>query len=302
MRCTEHLGGCLGESVLRGGRAGGRADRATAGEDLSFRAALFADAGLVRSGDGGLLVAGVPVESIARSAGTPAFVYNAEAIRAKFGALELVLGALPHRVHYAVKANGNLAVLRVLQQLGAGCDIVSAGELARALAAGFDPEMIVFSGVGKTRDELALACRTGIGQINIESLEELAALESLAAPLERPVRTGIRINPSVTVDTHPFISTGTAAAKFGIPADLAVTTALRIAAHPGLRLTGLAMHLGSQLLDVAPYVEGARQLAGLVTEIRQAGVATLEGLDLGGGLGIRYHHERPLEPLRLAEA
>jgi diaminopimelate decarboxylase len=205
----------------------------------------------------------------------------------------------PHRIHYAVKANGNLAVLRVLRDLGAGCDIVSAGELARALAAGFNPAYLVFSGVGKTRDELRQACEARIGQINVESLEELDALMQIAARLPEPVRTGIRINPSVTVDTHPFISTGTAAAKFGIPADQALMTARRIAGTPGLRLTGLAMHLGSQLLDPAPYLEGARKLAGVVQAIRSAGINSLESLDLGGGLGIRYHLEAPLEPARL---
>ena len=241
-------------------------------------------------------------EEIAARVGTPVFVYNAESIRRKYQTLGRAFAGHPHRIHYAVKANGNLAVLGVLRDQGAGCDIVSLGELERALAAGFDPGLIVFSGVGKTRDELTRAAEAGIGQINVESLEELAALETIAAGRDRPVRTGIRINPSVTVDTHPFISTGTAAAKFGIPADQALETARRIAASPHLRLTGLAMHLGSQLLDPAPYFAGARRLAGLVEEIRHAGISTLESLDVGGGLGIRYHLERPLEPSQLAAA
>ncbi|HET9513834.1 MAG TPA: diaminopimelate decarboxylase [Gemmatimonadales bacterium] len=280
---------------MTGGPAGGQSPD----EDPSFRSALFEDAGLSRDPDGNLLVGGVAIEAIARAAGTPSFVYNAEAVRRKYLTLDAALAGYPHRILYSVKANGNLAVLRVLQEAGAGCDIVSGGELRRALAAGFDPGSIVFSGVGKTREELADACEAGIGQINVESLEELGTLEAIATDRSQPVRTGIRVNPSVTVDTHPFIATGTAAAKFGIPADQVVETALRIARQPKLRLTGLAMHLGSQLLDPAPYREAARKLAGLVDQIRTAGITTLRSLDLGGGLGIRYHREQALEPGQL---
>ena len=141
----------------------------------------------------------------------------------------------------------------------------------------------------------------GIDQINIESLEELGALEAIAARRGRPVRTGIRVNPSVTVETHPFISTGTAAAKFGIPADQVVETARRISKHPRLVLTGIAMHLGSQLLDVEPYRTGVQRLADILGAIRAEGITTIESVDIGGGLGIRYRDERPLGPSRLAE-
>ena len=284
------------------------ADRRTGGQaDSGGReAALFADAGLTRRAEGALLVAGVPVEEIARRAGTPAYVYNAEAIRSAYASLRAALDGLApleSRIHYAVKANGALAVLRVLRDLGAGCDIVSQGELRRALAAGFPPERIVFSGVGKTAGELREACAAGIGQINVESLEELDALGRIAAEGPgRRVATGIRVNPDVTVDTHPYITTGTAAAKFGIPADLVVETARRIAAHPHLRLTGIAMHVGSQLLDAAPYRKGAARLAELVAAIRGAGITTLRTLDLGGGFGIRYSDETPLAPAELVAA
>ncbi|HEU5311648.1 MAG TPA: diaminopimelate decarboxylase [Candidatus Eisenbacteria bacterium] len=239
---------------------------------------------------------------MAREVGTPAFVYNADAIRARFRELSGALSTIPHRICYAVKANANLAVLRVLRDLGAGADIVSGGELRRALAAGFDPRTIVFSGVGKTREELNEACDQGIDQINIESLEELSAVEAIAEGRSAQVRVGIRVNPSVTVDTHPFISTGTAAAKFGIPADQVVETARRIGDHPGLVLTGIAMHLGSQLLDAEPYRAGAQRLAEIVGAIRSLGIKTIESVDVGGGLGIRYRDERPLGPSRLAEA
>jgi diaminopimelate decarboxylase len=229
-------------------------------------------------------------------------VYNADAIRSRFRELSGAFSAVSHRICYAVKANANLAVLRVLRDLGAGADIVSGGELRRALAAGFDPRTIVFSGVGKTRDELTEACDQGIDQINIESLEELSALEAIAQGRPAPIRVGIRVNPSVTVDTHPFISTGTAAAKFGIPADQVVETARRIANHPRLVLAGIAMHLGSQLLDTEPYRAGAGRLAEVVGAVRGLGINTIESVDVGGGLGIRYRDERPLGPSRLAEA
>jgi diaminopimelate decarboxylase len=290
----------MGEGVLMAERRkGGKAD---GGER---EAALFADAGLRRTADGALLVGGVPVEEIARDAGTPAYVYNAEAIRAAYRTLRAALDRLAPlecRIQYAVKANGSLAVLRVLRDLGAGCDIVSIGELRRALAAGFSAERIVFSGVGKTPSELCDACAAGLGQINVESLEELDALGRIAESAPRPVPVGIRVNPDVTVDTHPYITTGTAAAKFGIPADLVVETAREIAGHPYLVLTGIAMHVGSQLLDVGPYVKGATRLAELVGAIRAAGIASLRSLDLGGGLGIRYHEEAPLDPVELVEA
>jgi diaminopimelate decarboxylase len=267
-----------------------------------FRAGLFEDAGLSRDAGGRLLASQVPLEDIAREVGTPTFVYNADSIRARFRELSGALSGVPHRICYAVKANANLAVLRVLRDLGAGADIVSGGELRRVIAAGFDPRTIVFSGVGKTEDELEEACERGIDQINIESLEELAAIEARAAQRRQPVRVGIRVNPSVTVNTHPFISTGTAAAKFGIPADQVVETAKRISQHPRLVLTGIAMHLGSQLLDVGPYRAGAERLADILRAIRSLGITTVESVDVGGGLGIRYRDERPLGPSRLAEA
>ncbi|HEV8613037.1 MAG TPA: alanine racemase, partial [Gemmatimonadales bacterium] len=269
----------------------GRSDGRTVGRDPR-EAALFEDAGLTRQADGTLLIGGVPVEQIAREAGTPAYVYNAEAIRGRYAELASALAPLEHRIDYAVKANSCLAVLELLRQLGAGCDIVSVGELRRVLLAGFSPESLVFSGVGKRPDELAEACAARIGQINLESLEELDALATQAALLDGPsVRVGIRVNPDVTADTHPYTRTGMAAATFGIPADQVVETARRVAANPRLELVGLAMHLGSQLLDPAPFEKGAIRLAELVVALRATGLGTLRTLDLGGGLGIRYRDE-----------
>ena len=267
------------------------------------QAALFDDAGLSRRADGALLFGGIALETIAREAGTPAYIYNADAIRRHFAELTAAFQPAEHRIDYAVKANSSLAVLKLLRELGAGCDIVSLGELRRALAAGFGPEQIVFSGVGKRVDELREACAQRIGQINLESLEELEALAAVARELPGPpVRVGIRVNPDVTVDTHPYTRTGMAAAKFGIPADQVVETARRIAATRCLELSGIAMHVGSQLLDPKPFEAGARRLAELVAALRALGINSLRSLDLGGGLGIRYRDEQPLTPRRLADA
>ena len=177
-------------------------------------------------------------------------------IRRQFRALDQALAPVPHRIAYAVKANANLAVLRVLRDLGAGADIVSGGELARALAAGFEPERIVFSGVGKTDDELTAAVEAGIGHVHLESTAELAALGRIVARLGRGVRVGIRVNPDVTADTHPYIATGQGGIKFGVPVDQVVPLALAVREHPLLTLDTIAMHIGSQLLDPEPYGEG----------------------------------------------
>ncbi len=264
-------------------------------------ALLLADAGLERRGTQ-LLVGGASLAGLAAEHGTPTYVYNAGAIRDRFAALDRALGGHPHRICFAVKANSNLAVLRVLRDAGAGADIVSGGELARALAAGFAPGHVVFSGVGKRPDELRAAVRAGIGHVNVESLDEVAALAAAADAEGRDAAVGIRVNPDVTAETHPYISTGKGGIKFGVPLDQVPEAARRIAAHPRLRLVAIAMHLGSQLTDTRPYVEGARKLVELVAVLRASGIGTLTTLDVGGGLGIRYRDEAPLDPAAFAEA
>jgi diaminopimelate decarboxylase len=262
---------------------------------------LFSEAGLARQA-GALYLSGVSVGEIGERVGTPAFVYNAEAIRAQYRALDSALNPLPHRICYAVKANSNLAVLRILRELGAGADIVSAGEMARAFAAGFKPEQLVFSGVGKTATELHLAMNAGIGHLNVESWEELELLGRIANEVTAPAPVGIRVNPGVTTDTHPYISTGKTGIKFGLPSDQVVPAAEYILRHPRLQLTTLAMHLGSQLVDMEPFLEGIRRLLELVDRLRRTGITTLRVLDLGGGLGIRYAEERSIDPSEFAAA
>lgn len=232
------------------------------------------------------------LRSIAERVGTPAYVYGANLIRAQYHALDDALKDMPHRICYSVKANGNLAVLRVLRGLGAGADIVSLGELRRALLAGFPPAAIVFSGVGKTPRELEEAIRADVGSINVESAGELDALVAAAAAVSKAARVGIRVNPDVATETHPYTKTGDKTAKFGVPFDEVVVVARRVAAERRLTLTGLAMHIGSQITDVAPFHRGTVKLIELVTAIRASGISTLETLDVGGGLGVRYHNEK----------
>jgi diaminopimelate decarboxylase len=279
----------VGESVLSASTPGRLLD-------------LFSEAGLSREGRS-LLLSGVSLTEIADRVGTPAFVYNAESIRERYRSLDAALTPIPHRVCFAVKANSNLAVLRILQELGAGADIVSSGELARALAAGFTPERIVFSGVGKTGGELRTAVGAGVGHLNIESREELELLGRIAEHEQQMrVKVGIRVNPGVTTDTHPYISTGKSGIKFGLPTDQVVPAAEYVMRHSRLELTTLAMHLGSQLVDTEPFVQGISRLTELIDRLRRAGVSTLQVIDIGGGLGIRYAEEHSIDPDEFAAA
>jgi diaminopimelate decarboxylase len=264
-------------------------------------AVLLAEAGLERRA-ASLLVAGVRLTEIAERAGTPVYVYNLAVIRQRYAALDTALAGVPHRICFAIKANANLGVLRALSQLGAGADIVSGGELARALAAGFPPDRVVFSGVGKSDAELTAAVEAGVGHVHLESAAELAALAAIVERLNRPLRVGIRVNPDVTADTHPYIATGRGGIKFGVPLDQVLPLALEVGRHRLLTLDTLAMHIGSQLLDPRPYREGVERLLELAAALRAAGVTTLQALDIGGGLGIRYRDEEPLAPAALMEA
>jgi len=261
----------------------------------------FADAGLARNG-AALHLGGVSLSAIAAEVGTPVYVYNAEAIRQRYRALDQALAPVPHRICYAVKANGTLAVLAILRELGAGADIVSGGELSRALAAGFTPERIVFSGVGKSDAELRQAVRTGVGHLNVESVEELHRLGLIAEEAGTDVSVGIRVNPDVTTDTHPYISTGKSGIKFGVPIDQVPGGAAYIARHPRLELTTLAMHLGSQLSDTEPFRQGIGRLLELAARLRADADHPIRVMDIGGGLGIRYANEQPMEPDRFAAA
>jgi diaminopimelate decarboxylase len=237
----------------------------------------------------------VAISRIAADVGTPLYVYSAAAFAERYRRFAQAFAAERARICYAVKANSNLAVLRLFASYGAGADVVSEGELRRALAAGIPPERIVFSGVGKTAPEMAMALAAGISQINVESVAELRLLSAVATELGRTAPVVLRINPDVDALTHAKIATGKKENKFGI--DFAdASAAYRLAASlPGIAPVGLAVHIGSQLVDLTPYRNAFERLAELVRSLRGAGFL-VDRIDLGGGLGIRYRDERPPEP------
>lgn len=238
----------------------------------------------------GLLVEGVPLLAIADAVGTPTWVISAGAIRTRLRHLQQALADLPIRVHYAVKANDHLAILRLMARGGAGADVVSGGELQRALHAGIEPAHIVFSGVGKQERELRLALERGIGQINVESAEELAMLSALAASTGSTARIALRINPDVDAGTHAKITTGRAENKFGISYADAAGLYAHAAALPGIEPVGIALHIGSQIMSMTPYHAAYRRAADLVRTLRANG-QQVRLVDCGGGLGIGYRDE-----------
>ncbi len=238
--------------------------------------------------DGALHCEDVPLAEIAAKVGTPCYVYAANGIRERYEAYRAAFGSLPHRICYAVKANSNLAILRLLADLGAGFDIVSGGELYRVVQAGGDPAKVVFSGVGKTREEMDYALDSGIHSFNCESAPELEVLASVARQKGMRARASLRVNPDVDAKTHPYISTGLREHKFGVAMDEALSLYLRFQGEPAIEWVGISCHIGSQLLDVSPLAEAAEKLVNFVGELRNAGIAIRE-MDIGGGVGVRYH-------------
>jgi len=237
----------------------------------------------------------VPLLTIARDVGTPCYVYSRAAIEERFHAFDEAFGPRPHVVCYAVKANSNLGVLSLLARLGAGFDIVSGGELTRVRAAGGDPAKVVFSGVGKTVNEMEQALYAGIGSFNVESPAELEQLNAVAARLGKTAPVALRVNPDVDPSTHPYIATGLKESKFGIAIDEAVSVYRRAATLPHIAVHGVACHIGSQLTDMVPFIEALRRVMELVGDLHDEGIA-LKRLDLGGGLGVRYADESAIEP------
>jgi len=250
---------------------------------------------------GELHAEGVALGALAAAVGTPAYVYSRAAIESRYRALEQALAGIPHRICYAVKANGALAVLDVLARLGAGFDIVSVGELERVLAAGGEPSKVVFSGVGKRRDEMRRALEAGVACFNVESEGELEALAQVAAGCGAVAPVSLRVNPDVDARTHPYISTGLRSNKFGVAIDDAERLYARAAAMPSLRITGIDCHIGSQLTDAAPLLDALQRVLDLVERLAARGIAVAH-VDMGGGFGIRYRDERPLEPGAFAAA
>lgn len=238
---------------------------------------------------------GVPLSRIAAEVGTPAYVYSHQALTDRYRSLRDAFAGIDPLIAYAVKANASLAVLKVFGQLGAGADVVSGGELQLALKAGIAPEKIIFAGVGKTREEMALGLRTGIAQFNVESEAELEALSEVAAAQGRRAPIAIRINPDVDAKTHKKITTGKAENKFGIAYQRAGEVYALAAALPGIQAVGVHVHIGSQLTDLTPYGATFERVADLVRQLRSAG-HDIRRVDLGGGIGIKYNGETPPDP------
>jgi diaminopimelate decarboxylase len=242
--------------------------------------------------DGELFAEGVALSAIAERFGTPTYVYSRAHIEAQYRAYADALSGTPHLVCFAVKANSNLGVLNVLARLGAGFDIVSRGELERVLAAGGQADKIVFSGVGKTRDDMRRALEVGVHCFNVESTDELERLQVVAAEMGVRAPVSLRVNPDVDAGTHPYISTGLKENKFGIAIADAEDVYIRAAQLPNLEVIGVDCHIGSQLTTLSPFVDALDRLLDLVDRLSDCGIQ-LRHLDLGGGLGVRYRDEEP---------
>lgn len=242
--------------------------------------------------DGRLFLEEVSLEDLAREYGTPLYVYSQAALTESFQSYERALAGLPHLICYAVKANGNLAILQHFARLGAGFDIVSGGELARVIKAGGQASKIVFSGVGKTEPEMRAALDVGIRCFNVESESELARLSRLAKEMGKIAPVSFRVNPDVDPKTHPYISTGLKQNKFGIPIDQAQTLYRQAAEMPGIEVVGVDCHIGSQLIDLAPIADALDRVLNLVDALKSLGIE-LRHVDIGGGIGIRYRDETP---------
>ncbi len=238
---------------------------------------------------------GISLAPIAEQVGTPLYVYSRAAIEENFRRFDRAFASVPHRVCYAAKANSNLAILRCLAALGAGADVVSGGELAAALECGFATDRIVFSGVGKTDEEIREGIAANLLAINAESEPEIEKIARAAEALHKTVRVALRVNPDIDAKSHPYISTGLAHNKFGVDIAQARETFQSARRFPDIRMTGIQAHIGSQILQAAPLVETARELAELARALGKDGFA-LETLDIGGGIGIAAPGEKALIP------
>lgn len=230
---------------------------------------------------------GVPLAQLAAAEGTPLYVYSAGTITARYRAIDEAFRSYPHALHYALKANSTLAIARLVRGLGAGADANSGGEIDVALRAGFIPEQIVFTGVGKTTTELSQAIDLGVKTINAESEGELERIDLLARERQTRARVALRVNPDIDARSHPHISTGLKANKFGIPMDAVRDICRRFGGRQGLEIVGLHTHVGSQITDLDPLRRAAAAIAGLARELQDDGI-TIDHLDLGGGLGVSY--------------
>ena len=252
--------------------------------------------------DGRLVCEGVPLSTVARAVGTPTYVYSANAVREQYARLSAALDGVPFRIHYSLKANSNLALLRLLRSLGAAADVVSGGELFRARRAGFEPHDIIFGGVGKTEREIADGIDAGVLLLNVESEDELRMVDRLGRERGVVVPVAIRVNPEITVETpHSYIRTGEKGHKFGVPYDEVRGVARVAASLPNVALRGLDMHVGSQLSRLDAYRHGIERVLELLSQLRSDGAKDLRYLDIGGGLAVTYDAEEPTDLERFAQ-
>jgi diaminopimelate decarboxylase len=243
----------------------------------------------------------VPISRIAKEVGTPCYVYSHATLVRHFRAYDSAFQNIPHIVAYAMKANSNLAILRLMAREGSGADIVSGGELYRALQAGVPASKVVFAGVGKSREEIRDALKSDILMFNVESSAELHAIDEIAAEMGIQARVALRINPDIDPKTHPYISTGLKKSKFGISADRALDEFKLASSLKHIEVVGVHKHIGSQLTDVTPFVDALRKVLGLVEALKAQGIG-IRYVNIGGGLGITYADESPPRPQDLADA
>jgi len=291
VRTCFHGRGAVGKGILTGGAVA----QPVTSPDVSDESAFPRDAQ-------GLRCERVPLSLVAEQIGTPCYVYSSAAVRQQYARLRKALGALDARLHYSAKANSSIAILKLLRDLGAGLDIVSGGELFRAVEAGYAGSDIVFSGVGKTEREMEEALRVGVLLFNVESEEELHVLDAVARRLGVTAPVALRVNPEVLVDTpHPYTRTGEKGMKFGIPFDEALSVAKVASGLANVRLLGLDMHVGSQISQFAPYEVGLQRLLHLRREIERDTKLRLQYLDIGGGLAVTYDAERSVDVSHFGE-
>ncbi len=250
---------------------------------------------------GELYCEGVPVRTVAQRIGTPFDLYSSKTLTNHFRAFDSAFSGVPRIICYALKSNSNSAILRLLGREGAGADIVSGGELFRALRAGIDPKKIVYAGVGKRRDEIEYALKVGILMFNVESGDELHALNQAAAEMRSVARIALRVNPNIDPKTHAYISTGLKENKFGIPLEQALEYYQTAKTLPNVEIVGVHQHIGSQITQVQPFIDALEKVVAFVKELRSAGIS-IKYIDIGGGLGITYKDETPPLPRDLASA
>lgn len=251
--------------------------------------------------DNELYCENVPLRNIAREVGTPVYIYSSNTLRNHYRAFDTAFAGIPHIICFAVKANSNLSILRLFAKEGGGADIVSGGELFKALKAGIGPHKIVFAGIGKTEEEIAYALKSDILMFNVESPHELKKINEVAANLGLKARVALRVNPDIDPKTHPYIATGLQKSKFGIDIGRALEEYQLASTLPNIEIVGIHKHIGSQITEVGPFVAAMERILGLVGKLKESGIE-IKYIDAGGGLGIRYNEEKPPHPRDLGDA